>query len=220
MIARQALLLSASPGAGFRPVCDSASLALLPFYNAPVLDVAVVQLAQVGVERVSVTVGASGDPVARHVASTLTSRHPGIAFTARVAKAGCDGDSLSKGPLWVVDTSVVFLGALHGLAQAHAIGRAPVTWLAPSRTSPGPTHEVRAASASGGVALTSSAQELGAGSAVPSDILARLVTTDGARAWRHAGFWADVSTPEGYLDAHRRGWAHLDQLLALGLHQR
>lgn len=34
----------------------------------------------------------------------------------------------------------------------------------------------------------------------------------------HADFWADLGTPSRYLEAHRRGFAHLDALRSLGLH--
>ena len=230
-----------------RPVTLVTPKPLVPFFGAPLLDHAAAHLAAVGVTRIAVNCHHLGDRVARHVEDVLAVRYPGVSWhlSHEVELLGTGG-ALAKlapwfddAPLWVVNADAVFAADLRLMAESQVASGADATWMvtraahardlryvqcAPSgrltsvRTSP-----ARDGLTFCGVHLTGSTLlgrlPDGVSCVVKHGYVPWIDQGGHVQAWETDTFWADTGTPERYLDAHLRGFAHMERWRALGVFQ-
>jgi NDP-sugar pyrophosphorylase family protein len=242
---RRAVVLAAGRGARLAPLTDHTAKPLVPFYGAPLIDFSVAHLVRAGVTWVAVNAHHLADQVAAYVEGPLADRYGGVAFhvSREPELMGTGGaltllaDHLSGGPFWVVNSDAVFVQDLSVVAAAHAsaghdatllVSRQPeLASMANVVTDADGRFAAIAPHAREGAATYCGVQLTGPGvlellPRAPSCVLRQGVLPWIARGatvgtFETRAFWADLGTPERYLDAHLRGWPELDALRALGV---
>jgi len=219
----------------------------MPAFGTPLLDVAASQVVRAGARRIAVNAHHLAGAVEERVWEVLAPRYPGVQWHVSCERAllGTGGALvklaawLGEAPFWVLNADSLFLADLGAMAETWRTASADAAILVSPPGSHSVVANVRVDAAGYVQGLATGGAEgdvaycgvLLAGPAL-LDVLARASAPSclvrqglvpwiagGARvlAWRGARWFADTGTPERYLQAHRSGLAHADELRALGV---
>lgn len=245
---QQAVILAAGRGSRLRPVTDHTPKALVPFFGLPLIDFAAAHLVDAGVRRIAVNTYYLGEAIARHVNTHLVRRYPEVEWFVSSERfiLGTGGGLanlggwLDHGPFWIVNADAVFTESLPDLGARHLASGADATWMVTRHPSFSGLRTVVVedervvrvtpeSRAEGYVFCGVHVASRGLLSTLPAEKRS-CVVRHGYEPWISAGadvravethgFWADTGTPARYVDAHRRGLAHVDVWRRLGCFQR
>ena len=224
------------------PVTDFTPKPLLPFFNVELLRLSVGQLAHVGVERIAINARHLADQVEAYVLGDLARIFPDVAFHVSIEEdvLGTGGALVKLRPwlrpksFWVLNSDAVFAQDLSRVAQVHAAAGNAATLLVTRAQEHAALRFLKADPSGRLLERTPGAEESGFSFCgvhlnefqllehLPQDAES-CVLRAGHLPWAASGarvalyetqeFWADVGTPERYLDAHLRAHPSLDAWL-------
>ena len=245
-IPSQALILAAGLGTRLAPVTDFIPKPLVPFFGVPLIDCAVLRLVRAGVDRIAINTHHLASQMETYIREQLATRFASVEFhVVQEPVIRGTGGAISnlrswfdRRAFWVVNSDAVFLQDLTAIAKAHNLNDSQATLMVSRHERHRDMRFLKVDHDGGLVSRLPEARDSGfvfCGIHLNNwEILSILpqqgmscVLRQGHLPWVEQGgrvrvfesedFWADLGTPERYLEAHYHAYPYLSRWIDEGL---
>jgi mannose-1-phosphate guanylyltransferase len=237
------VVLAAGFGTRLRPLSEHLPKPLFRFFHVPLVEWAIAHLVRAGVERVAVNLHHGAPRVAAHLQEVVPRRWPNLQLELSMepeilgtggALANLAG-WLGREPFWILNSDAVFVEDLREVARAHEASQADATLMVTRDPRYAAERLVRVVP-NGRVETILSAPDPSAATFCGIHLASRGLLeriplrhcsviregyspwlADGAQvlAYETRALFADMGTPDRFVDAHGLGLAVIDRLLPL-----